>query len=234
MKRNKKEMIFWILIILPFVVTACFMSLLPEQIPSELLDLEAEWKSKYSFFWKNSIIAVMEIIYYLGFIWRAGKKSEQSVEEREQAVFKNAESNNKKMMLVLFGVLTILNFVSLFLTYQAIKGTELNLANIMSVVVGVILSVCFIVLGNIMPRMHEYTDPFSRKLKNANPRTIRKMNQGSGLGLVVCGILCFIITILLHNVYSMIATFVLPVITAVIITVLSYVIYYREEKNGKS
>ena len=203
--------------------------MLPEQIPSELLDLEAEWKSKYSFFWKNSIVAIMEIIYYFSFIWRAGKKSEQSVEEREQAVFKNAETNNKKMMLILFGVLIILNFVSLFLTYQAIKGTELNLANIMSVVVGVVLSVCWIVLGNIMPRMHEYTDPFSRKWKNANPRTIRKVNQGSGLGLVICGILCFIITILLHNVYSMIATFVLPVITAIIITVLSYIIYNKEE-----
>jgi len=229
MKRIKKDILFWILIVLPFVVTACFMPLLPEQIPSELLDLEADWKSKYSFFWKNAIVATMEIIYYLGFIWRVGKKSEQSMEEREQEVFKNAEANNKKMMLVLFGVLTILNFVSLFLTYQAIKGTELNLANIMSVVVGVILSVCFIVLGNIMPRMHEYTDPFGRKWKNANPRTIRKVNQGSGLGLVVCGILCFIITILLHNVYSMIATFVLPVITAVIITVLSYIIYNKEE-----
>lgn len=229
MKRIKKDIVFWILIILPFVVTACFMPLLPEQIPTEILDLEAEWKSKYSFFWKNSIIAIMEIIYYFGFIWRAGKKSEQSVEERERAVFKNAESNNKKMMLVLFGVLTILNFVSLFLTYQAIKGTELNLANIMSVVVGVVLSVCWIVLGNIMPRMHEYTDSFSRKWKNAKPRTIRKVNQGSGLGLVICGILCFIITILLHNVYSMIATFVLPVITAIIITVLSYIIYNKEE-----
>lgn len=231
MKRIKKDILFWILIILPFIVTACFMPLLPEQIPTEILDLEAEWKSKYSFFWKNSIIAVMEIIYYFGFIWRAGKKSEQSVEEREQAVFKNAESNNKKMMLVLFGVLTILNFVSLFLTYQTINGTELNLANIMSVVVGVVLSVCWIVLGNIMPRMYEYTDPFSRKWKNAKPQTIRKVNQGSGLGLVICGIVCFIITILLHNVYSMIATFVFPVITAIIITILSYIVYYKEEKH---
>lgn len=230
MKRIKKDILFWILIILPFIVTACFMALLPEQIPTELLDLEAEWVSKYSFFKKNIIIAIMEIIYYFAFIWRAERKAEKSVEEREQAVLRNAGKNYKVLMLVLFVALNILNFVSLFLTYQVTQGTEMNLANIMSVVVGVTFSICWIVLGNVMPRMHEYTDPFSRKWKNVKPQTLRKVNQVSGVGLMICGLVCFVITVLLHNVYSMIATFAFTIITAIIIAVLSYAVYYKENR----
>ena len=73
------------------------------------------------------------------------------------------------------------------------KGTELNLADISAVMVGLTLGVCLIALGNVMPRMHEDQEPFKSKWNNIKPKTRRKINQSCGVGLVLCGIISIIV-----------------------------------------
>lgn len=232
MKRIKKDILFWILIILPFLVSVLFMLLLPEQIPSNLLGLEEEMKPKYAVFKTNILIALIEIIFYFVHIYKAENKIKKITEEREKEVRKNAVSHNRTLMLILFIILNLLNFSNLYLTYLICKGVEMNLADISAVMVGLTLGVCFIALGNMMPRMHENQDPFKSKWNNVSPRTRRKINQSCGFGLVLCGIISFIVTILIHNVYSAMITFGLTLITAVSLYIISCKVYAKEEKKN--
>ena len=234
MKKIKKDILFWILIILPFIITACFMPLLPDKIPSHLWDLEAEWESKYTVFYTNIIIAVMEIVYYFGYIWKANKKVENSVHEREQAVFKNSESHNRVLLLVMFLIFTLLNFLYLLLTYLVVNNHDMNVAGIFSVFVSSCLGICLIVMGNVMPRMYEYKDPFSKKWKNTRPQILRKVNHFSGICFMLCGVVIVILAFIIHNILSLIVGLVLTLITAIVVTIYSYTILAREEKKAKS
>lgn len=232
MKRIKKDILYWILIIMPFAMTICFIPFLPDKIPSQLFDLEAEWESKYAIFKINIFMAILEIIYYLGYIWHVSRKSEKSIEEREYAVLRNAEKNNKTLMLVMFFILTIWHLLYLILSYQVTHDTEMNLLNIASVAVGVSVGICWIVLGNVLPRMHEYKDPFSRKWKNASPQILRKVNHFSGIAFMLCGIAILILTFTLHSILILILTMVLTIVTALLATIYSYVIYTKEQKQA--
>ncbi|MBR4086143.1 MAG: hypothetical protein IKK33_17890 [Lachnospiraceae bacterium] len=231
MKRIKKDILFLILIVLPFLVSAFFVLILPEQIPSNLLGLEEELESKYSVFETNILIALVEIIFYFVQIWKAKNKADKIVQEREKAVQINAVSHNRTLMLIMFVLLNLINFINLFLTYLMTKGSEMNLMDISAVMMSLILSISWIALGNVMPRMHENKDPFSSKWKNIKPQTQRKVNLLSGLGLMLSGIISFIITILIHNVYSIMITFGLTFLTAVILFIISYIVYEKEEKR---
>lgn len=234
MKKTKKNIIFAIWIILPFIVSGVFLSFLPEQIPTNFLTVELEWKSKYSILKPAILVAFAEIIYYFIYIWRAEKKIKKAVEksdlEREAAVLKNAESHYRTILLFMFAIVNIIYFVTLFLTWKLVNGTELKVADISAVILSAAMSVCWIVLGNIMPRMHENKDPFCHKWKNIKPQTQRKINQVSGWGLMLCGLLSFIFTLLMHNIYTIMITFGLTFITAVFMCIFSYIIYSKKEK----
>ena len=234
MKKTKKNVIFTIWIILPFIVCGVFLSILPEQIPTNFLILELEWKSKYSILKQAILVAFAEIKYYFYYIWRAEKKTKKAVEksefEREAAILKNAESHNRTILLFMFAIVNIVYFVTLFLTWKLVNGAELKLVDISAVILSATMSVCWIVLGNVMPRMHENKDPFSRKWKNIKPQTQRKVNLVSGWGLMLCGLLSFIFTLLIHNVYTIMITFGLTFITAVLLYIFSCIIYSKEEK----
>jgi len=232
MKRIKKDTLFWIFMILPFLVSTFFIILLPEQIPSKLLGLEEELVSKYTVFRTSILIALMELVFYFGNKWYAEKKINKITEEREKVVQKNATSHNRTLMLILFVIMNLLNFSNLLLTYLICKGVEMNLANISAVMVGLTLGVCLITLGNVMPRMHEDQEPFKSKWNNVSSRTRRKINQSCGVGLVLCGIISIIITILIHNVYSIMITFGLMLVTAVILYIISCIVYAKEEKTN--
>ncbi len=234
MKKTKKNIIFAIWIILPFIVSGVFLSVLPEQIPTNFLAVELEWKSKYSILKSAILVALMEIIYYFYYIWRAEKITKKaggkSDLERDEAVLKNAESHYKTILLFMFAIVNIIYFITLFLTWKLVNGAELKLADISAVILSAGMSVCLIVLGNVMPRMHENKEPFSRKWKNIKPQTQRKINQVSGWGLMLCGLLSFILTLLIHNIYTIMITFGLTFITAVFMCIYSYIIYSKEEK----
>lgn len=232
MKKIKKDIIFWILMILPFLVSAFFIIMLPKQIPSNLLGLEEELVSKYTVLRTNILIALMEFVFYFVNIRYAENKINKLTEEREKVVQKNATSHNRSLMLILFVIMNLLNFSNLLLTYLICKGVEMNLADISAVMVGLTLGVCLITLGNVMPRMHEDQEPFKSKWNNVSPRTRRKINQSCGLGLVLCGMISIIITILIHNVYSIMITFGLILVTAVILYIISCMVYAKEEKRN--
>ena len=232
MKRIKKDILFWILMILPFLVSTFFIILLPEQIPSNILGLEEKLVSKYTIFRTNILIALMELVFYFVNIWYAENKINKMPEEREKVVQKNATSHNRTLMLILFVILNLLNFSNLLLTYLICKGVEMNLADISAIMVGLTLGVCLVALGNVMPRMHEDQEPFKSKWNNIKPKTRRKINQSCGLGLVLCGMISIIITILIHNVYSIMITFGLILVTAVILYIISCIVYAKEEKTN--
>lgn len=187
MKTIKKDIWYIVLIILPFVVTACFMPLLPEQVPSELLNLEAEWVSKYKYFVKNAMTGIIVVIYYFAAIWNTRRKLRSCKEERERAVLKNAEKNNNILLIAIVIMMNIISFSSLWMTYQVVNGNEINIERASFTIVNFCIGVCWIVLGNVLPRMYEYKDPFSRKWKNASPHTLRKVNSFTGISFTLCG-----------------------------------------------
>lgn len=232
MNRVKKDIVFWGFIILPFIITTCFLCLLPERIPTDFFAAEPEWKSKYKIWGNTLIITIVEIVYYLVFIWKVTKRVEKADSTRESAVLKNAESNNRTLMIFFFALFNIIYFTYLFLTWKITKGAQLNYGDISAVIMSSAMSVCWVVIGNAMPRMHENKDPFSNKWKNIKPQTQRKVNQANGLGLMICGGISFVITLLMHNVYTIMITFGLTFITTVILFVLSCILYEKEEKNG--
>ena len=130
MNRIKKDIVFWILFIIPFIITAVFMVILPDKVPLDAFDLEGKWGSKYYFAKVSIAISVVELVYYFGYRWLTGKKLKKTTDERKKAVIKNGQSHSKIMMLALFLMITILYFVVLLLKYLAIEGYDINMADI--------------------------------------------------------------------------------------------------------
>lgn len=84
-----------------------------------------------------------------------------------------------------------------------------------------------------MPRMYEYKDPTNKKWKNTKPQTLRKVNQISGVVLMLCGIVTLVITLILRNMYTLIITLVLTLITAIVLFAVSNIVYKKDEKENK-
>ena len=117
MNRIKKDIVFWILFIVLYIMTAIFMVILPDKSPLDIFDLEGEWGSKYYFVKVSVAFSIIELVFYFGYRWLTGKKLKKITDEREQAVIKNSESHNKIMMLALFFMITILYFVIFLIKY---------------------------------------------------------------------------------------------------------------------
>ncbi|MBR3598264.1 MAG: hypothetical protein IKL53_00120 [Lachnospiraceae bacterium] len=233
MNRIKKDIVFWILFVIPFIITAVFMVLLPDKVPLDAFDLEGEWGSKYYYVKVSVAMSIVELVYYFGYRWLTGKKLMKITDERKQAVIKNGQSHSRIMMLALFLMITILYFVILLTKHLAIQGYDINMADIVGVVTSIYLSIAWIMMGNYMPRMHEYKDPISKKWKTANPKILRSVNQICGAVLMLCGILTLVITLILRNMYTLIITMVLTLITAIVLFAVSNIVYKKEEKENK-
>ena len=231
MNRIKKDIVFWILFIVLYIMTAIFMVILPDKIPLDIFDLEGEWGSKYYFVKVSVAFSIIELVFYFGYRWLIGKKLKKITDEREQAVIKNSESHNKIMMLALLFMITILYFVIFLIKYLAIQGHDINMADIVGVVTSIYMSIAWIMLGNYMPRMHENKESFGQRWKNITPQTQRKVNKISGIVLMLCGVLSLILTFVVHNIYAIIITFVLTFITAVMLFVITYIVYTKEENK---
>ncbi|MBO5388759.1 MAG: hypothetical protein J6A59_11565 [Lachnospiraceae bacterium] len=231
MNRIKKDIVFWILFIVLYIMTAIFMVILPDKIPLDIFDLEGEWGSKYYFVKISVAFSIIELVFYFGYRWLTGKKLKKITDEREQAVIKNSESHNKIMMLALFFMITILYFVIFLIKYLAIQGHDINMADIVGVVTSIYMSIAWIMLGNYMPRMHENKESFGQRWKNITPQTQRKVNKISGIVLMLCGVLSLILTFVVHNIYAIIITFGLTFITAVMLLVITYIVYTKEENK---
>lgn len=231
MNRIKKDIVFWILFIVLYIMTAIFMVVLPDKIPLDIFDLEGEWGSKYYFVKVSVVFSIIELVFYFGYRWFTGKKLKKITDEREQAVIKNSESHNKRMMLALFFMITILYFVIFLIKYLAIQGHDINMADIVGVVTSIYMSIAWIMLGNYMPRMHENKESFGQRWKNITPQTQRKVNKISGIVLMLCGVLSLILTFVVHNIYAIIITFGLTFITAVMLFVITYIVYTKEENK---
>jgi len=231
MNRIKKDIVFWILFIVLYIMTAIFMVILPDKIPLDIFDLEGEWGSKYYFVKVSVAFSIIELVFYFGYRWLIGKKLKKITDEREQAVIKNSESHNKIMMLALLFMITILYFVIFLIKYLAIQGHDINMADIVGVVTSIYMSIAWIMLGNYMPRMHENKESFGQRWKNITPQTQRKVNKISGIVLMLCGVLSLILTFVVHNIYAIIITFGLTFITAVMLFVITYIVYTKEENK---
>jgi len=231
MNRIKKDIVFWILFIVLYIMTAIFMVILPDKIPLDIFDLEGEWGSKYYFVKVSVAFSIIELVFYFGYRWLIGKKLKKITDEREQAVIKNSESHNKIMMLALLFMITILYFVIFLIKYLAIQGHDINMADIVGVVTSIYMSIAWIMLGNYMPRMHENKESFGQRWKNITTQTQRKVNKISGIVLMLCGVLSLILTFVVHNIYAIIITFVLTFITAVMLFVITYIVYTKEENK---
>ncbi len=231
MNRIKKDIVFWILFVIQFIITVIFMVILPDKIPMDVFDLEREWGSKYNLVKICIAISMVELLYYFGYIWFTERKIKKTTDEREQAVIKNGQSHNKKIMLTLFLMIGIFYFAVLLIKYLVIKGYDINMADIAAVLSSIYLSIGWIMIGNYMPRMHENKDSFGQRWKNITPQTQRKVNKISGVVLMICGFLSLILTFVVHNIYAIIITFGLTFITAVMLLAITYIVYTKEEKK---
>ncbi len=231
MNRIKKDIVFWILFVVLYIMTIIFMVILPDKIPLDIFDIEGEWGSKYCFVKVSVAFSIIELVFYFGYRWLTGKKLKKITDEREQAVIKNSESHNKIMMLALFFMITILYFVIFLIKYLAIQGHDINMADIVGVVTSIYMSIAWIMLGNYMPRMHENKEAFGQRWKNITPQTQRKVNKISGIVLMICGVLSLILTFVVHNIYAIIITFGLTFITAVMLFGITYIVYTKEENK---
>lgn len=231
MNRIKKDIVFWILFIVLYIMTIIFMVILPDKIPLDIFDLEGEWGSKYYFVKVSVAFSIVELVFYFGYRWLTGKKLKKITDEREQAVIKNSQSHNKIMMLALFFMITILYFVIFLINYLAIQGHDINMADIVGVVTSIYMSIAWIMIGNYMPRMHENKESFGQRWKNITPQTQRKVNKISGIVLMLCGVLSLILTFVVHNIYAIIITFGLTFITAVMLFGITYIVYTKEENK---
>lgn len=231
MNRIKKDIVFWILFVIQFIITVIFMVILPDKIPMDVFDLEGEWGSKYNLVKICIAISMVELLYYFGYIWFTERKIQKTTDEREQAVIKNGQSHNKRIMLTLFFMIAIFYFSVLLLKYLVIRGYDINMADIAAVLSSIYLSIGWIMIGNYMPRMHENKDSFGQRWKNITPQTQRKVNKISGVVLMICGFLSLILTFVVHNIYAIIITFGLTFITAVMLLAITYIVYTKEEKK---
>lgn len=231
MKINKKAVLGFILMLIPYLIAAYIIIIMPDRVPTFLLDEEREWKSKNYKILICVILGTLEFIFYFYSIWIKKKQNDNLVRNRKDTISKNNNKTSISVLVIFFIFMSVINCVNLFLQYQVTNSADIDLLKWVCVITGVSLGSMLIVMGNAQPKMHDYKDLGGKIWQELKPETIRKINVFTGICLSICGVIIIIISIVLKEIGSMIGNVVLILLAAALSTIYSYVLIGKEKSK---
>ncbi len=232
MKMNKRDILYLILIIFPYMVMAYFIMIMPEQVPVSLFDKELRLRSKYDLILISGIIGIIEIIFYFYMIYTRIKSHQNDIENRPQTVSENSKRNANILLMSFLIMMSIMNCVSIYLTYQIAVGNQINVIDWISSVSCICLGILLMVNGNVQPRMYEYKDPIEKKWESMSSKNLRQINHFTGVCVFVCGLVIVVLGIVIRGAMPFVIALVLMLVTAILCTIYSYIIYLKDRKES--
>lgn len=208
--------LYWILTILPLVISIAILPILPDQIPAHYgINGEVDrWGSK----WEIFILPIMSI--FIGGIFYPI----MTLQMKEQ----QQKSNTTAMSVVLLSLPLVFLTLFLFFTFSSIQKVE-NIADI-PVMKGMatILALSFAALGYIMPKIKMNVvfgirTPWTLK----NEEVWEKTHQFGGKLMFIGGICLALICLLVSNVIAMIALLVGITLICILLIIYSYRVYKK-------
>lgn len=225
--KKTKNIIYWIVALIPYLVTLAFMPFLKERIPMHY-DLSGNvdrWGSKYEMFVVPIAFLPAIILFFVLYIYYAKKGKG---DEKEAA---HANSNGKVIYFVGIAMSVFESIIIACSMISAKQVVDLGITHEKFDTIKIVLiafGVLFILLGNIMPKTRTnllvgLRTPFSMH----NEAIWRDSNRFGGILLVIGGVMNIIFGIVFSG---MIATSLLiasVVGIAVISTIYSYMSYRK-------
>lgn len=227
--------IIWIISIIPLMITAFAISILPDEVPMHY-DINGSvdrWGSKY----ENLIFPVLIIAmaaFWFFMIRFFEKKGKTAKEDKDRA---QAESNVKVMNIV--AVVNLLMFTAmqcyfLYGEYNVAKNdlTEFDVGRVSCILIGLFM----VVAGNYMPKTNKNSTIGVRMSWSMyNDVTWKKSNRFGGIIMMIIG-LATILTgcILASSVTAMIFMTGYLVVGIIVISVYAHGVYAKEADNAGS
>lgn len=223
---RKKDVIYWLVAILPFVITCAWMPFLKERVP---IHYNAEgvvdqWGSKYMYFVICGVLVVVSFFFYWMYKYYDKKICESDKET------KKAESNSKVLYVVGIVITVFECFILAFGLLGAYKDSEagnvkseLDLFKILAIGFGI---VC-VFIGNYMPKLRKnkvigIRISFSMK----NDKTWAVTHRYGGIFFVVGGLFMMLAGVILEQTVALAAMLVI----LFLVVLLSFVAAYRAYK----
>lgn len=204
MKRKTRNLILWLLTILPFIMTVIILQFMDDKIPMHY-DINGNtdrWGSKYESFIFPAVIIGMTVFWNC-FLHYFQKKQLVSKNEKEKT---EAESNEKLMyavaagMAVVFGIMHICIMISAIIeTKQGLTFAAIDINKAVNILMGLLI----VVIGYLMPEAKPNSFVGLRtKWSMANEEVWAASNRFGGIVFVIAGILILAETILLGGIAS--------------------------------
>ena len=222
----------WIICILTVLSTVFMLFILPETVPVhfDIAGNADRWGSKFELLILPAVlIACAFTLDPLAKSYR--KKAEESEDEKEKA---ERLSNAKVLNITGIAIMClffVMNIVTLYTTYVQVTP-ENNLPEIDILrVVGFIMGIMIIVLGNYMPKTRNNPNiGFRLPWTRYNDVTWNKSNRFASYVLMVAGAISAICSLFVRGVFASLLSVGALTIALLIIMVYAFIIY-REEKR---
>lgn len=220
---KKTKILFYVVMVLPILITIISLSILPDQIPAHYgIDGQVtRWGSKY----ETLMLPIMIILFGLFMVWmskRAGK---------EEKYGKNNEKNiilNGILFLILFNVL---NFYILYTAFHKVDNLSKISVSVEQLVMGA-LGISLIIIGNIMPKLKMNAIIGLRTTWSMkNEITWKKSQKFGGIVMMIIGTFIVVICCLCKGQLAGVISLALIVLMLVVDIIYTYLIAkkYGEE-----
>lgn len=225
----------WILCIVTVLSTVLMLFVLPDTVPVhfDISGVPDRWGSKFELLILPVVfIACAYIIEPMAKAYR--RKADETDNEKEKA-----EHLSNAKVLSITGIITmflffVMNIVTLYSTYTAVNP-DTSLPEIdMLRVVGFIMGVTLIALGNYMPKTRNNRNIGLRLPWTwYNDTTWNKSNRFASYVIMAAGAISAICSLFVKGIVASILSVGALIISLPIITVYSYVVYRAERKKGR-
>ena len=225
----------WILCILTVLSTVIMLFILPDTVPVhfDISGAPDRWGSKFELLLLPVILIVCAFsIDPLLKSYR--KKAEKTENEKEKAEhLANAKVLNITGIVIMF-LFFIMNIVTLYTTYvQVTPNNNLPEIDILRVV-GFIMGISIIVLGNYMPKTRNNPNiGFRLPWTRYNDITWNKSNRFASYVLMISGAISAICSIFVKGALASFLTIGTLMLALPIIMIYAYIVYREEKKKIK-
>ena len=216
--KNKYKAIY-ALILLSFVVTAVFLSFMPEKVPMHY-NAAGEidrFGSKY----ENLIFPLITALLGLFFVGMAKYQ------------LKKKEYGNEKVLAISgIAMLVFFNLLFAYMLYKASvyspTGANFDTSGIYKLT-SIGLGTLLCVLGNIMPKTRRNSLVGLRTVWSMkNDRVWQKCQRFGGISMVLCGMIVIVANLFINGIACLLFTLGLLITDAIICVIVSYFIYKND------
>lgn len=230
-----KKTVLWTLTLLPALATAAALPFMDERVAMHYN--AAGEVNRYGSRYENLIFPCVIVgitLFWLLVIGRFEKKARQAPEEKARA---EAAGNAKLLYLTADGMAVLFGAMQCFFLYANLaqsRGGALEMPFDLNVLVGVLLGLFMIVLGNYMPKAKQNSAVGLRTSWTMQSDAVWKVsNRFGGIAFVVCGVLIVFVSLLLRGLAVSLAALGLLLLCTLAAVAYSYRAFQKLEKKAE-